>query len=130
MDKDIYIGQDGKGTGKILWPAAELLSEFIAQPSSNGVFTEAIAPDMYPSGSWSWEQKNVLELGSGLGLLTTTLLLLGSTVLATDGEITVVNQLNINVAENKDLVLNARHVMPFRGVVYRWGGMSLGCLRV
>lgn len=72
-------------------------------------------------GHWSWEGKNVVELGSGLGLLATTLLLLGSTVVATDGEATVVEQLNTNIATNEEVILGSRDVLMYGGMVYEWG---------
>ena len=118
VDRTLYIGQHGKGTGKILWPAAELLSGFVAEPSSNAVLSTAVGSSL---GHWSWEGKNVVELGSGLGLLATTLLLLGSTVVATDGEATVVKQLNTNILANKEVVLGDRGVLMYSGMVYEWG---------
>lgn len=123
VDRSVLIGQEGKGTGKILWPAAELLSQYIANPSSNAVFAASMASTSPEQSmmTWSWEKCNVLELGSGLGLVTVTLLLLGATVLATDGEQTVVDQLNLNVRLNSDAIIERRGLVMCRGVPYRWG---------
>lgn len=116
VDKTILVGQSGRGTGKILWPAAELLSEYISQPTSDSVFASALGSD-----AWAWKGKRVLELGAGLGLLTSTLLFLGATVLSTDGELTVVDQMNKNLLLNKDAIVAEWGAFNCDGLVFEWG---------
>ena len=66
---------------------------------------------------WSWSGKKILELGSGLGLLSITLLCLGANVLSTDGEELVVRQLEINVLSNVDEIFYSN----FKSAVFEWG---------
>lgn len=118
INKMIRIDQRGKGTGKILWPAAELMSKYLAENDLSDCLT---VPD---SMSWSWDKKRVLELGSGLGLLTISLLLLGSHVVATDGEGSVVEQLNKNVTKNfveYNVDNNGLEKLNYQGLVHLWG---------
>jgi hypothetical protein len=126
IEKEVVIHQEGRGTGGILWPASELLCHFLNQKSINNSAilnlndyhhlqedsTSPIAP-----GSWTWENKMVLEFGSGLGLTSIILSSLGAKVLATDGEATVVEQLT----RNFDLNLNEMIRDHCVSCVHRWG---------
>jgi predicted nicotinamide N-methyase len=117
VNRSFAIGQSGSGTGSILWPAAELLSQYIAAPGS-----EAALPIIAQSAQgWSWKDRTVLELGSGLGLLTATLISLGATVVATDGEADVVDQLDCNIAANFSGEDERRQLHVYSSTVFRWG---------
>jgi predicted nicotinamide N-methyase len=115
IGRTLLVGQQGKGTGRMLWPAAELLSEYLAKPAAGEVLSAAAGVE------WAWKGKAVLELGAGLGLLATTLLLLGAAVVATDGEISVVEQMNRNLDMNREGVLEAAGAFRYSGVVFDWG---------
>jgi hypothetical protein len=118
IERHVTIDQEGRGTGGILWPAAELLSHFFNEDSNFDL--NSYLPVTHESElkkKWNWENKRVLELGSGLGLTSIILSSLGAKVLATDGEETVVNQLS----RNFDLNLNKRERENCKSCVHQWG---------
>jgi hypothetical protein len=125
VEKEIIIHQEGRGTGGILWPASELLCHFLNRETMNNSAFVNLNDYQYPQGedvsvsqgTWTWENKLVLEFGSGLGLTSILLSSLGAKVLATDGEATVVEQLT----RNFDLNLNEMIRSHCVGCVHRWG---------
>jgi hypothetical protein len=96
--KTFIFRQRGEGTGGLLWPAAVLLSRFLSEP----LLLSSLSWRGRERSDWIWSQKNVLEIGAGLGLVTTTLLHLGSNVTSSDGEPSVLFQLNDNLLLNCD----------------------------
>lgn len=119
IGRDFNIQQSGSGTGSILWPAAELMSEYIASPLSPAEIAVHVSGD--PHYLWSWNDKFVLELGSGLGLVTATLLSAGARVIATDGEANVIDQLDMNIAANFNAEGDSYRRAVYKSMVYRWG---------
>lgn len=115
INKTIVIEQEGKGTGGILWPASELLSNCLNNPIS--VFQPIKYFNIENKIEWNWENKTILEFGSGLGLTSIILASLGAKVIATDGEETVVDQLSKNFDLNLDSI-SRKNVIS---CVYRWG---------
>lgn len=95
VEKDFKFYQKGSGTGGLIWPASVLLSNFLAQ-------TITTLPQLR---DLNWNEQTVLELGAGLGLVSSTLVHLGSRVVATDGISNVVDQLeeNLRINTHKDL---------------------------
>jgi hypothetical protein len=117
IEKHVMIDQEGRGTGGILWPAAELLSHFLNQDSDFDLSSYLSFDEESNQKKWNWKEKRVLEFGSGLGLTSIILSSLGAKVLATDGEETVVNQLS----RNFDLNLNSNDRENCKSCVYEWG---------
>lgn len=120
INKEITIEQEGRGTGGILWPASELLSNYIISsisPFNPTKYLKSENNEQNLNHFWNWEDKKVLELGSGLGLTSIILASLGAKVIATDGEETVVDQLS----KNFDLNLNEELRDNVVSCVYRWG---------
>lgn len=113
LNKSFLFNQSGSGTGGIVWPAAELFSNFIADSTLSDSITWKSKPQ-----NWIWNDKVILELGSGLGVVATTLLHLGNTVFATDGERSVVEQLVKNIVANTE-GLEVRH--KYNCDVLEWG---------
>lgn len=120
ITQEIIIGQDGRGTGGILWPAAELFCQYFNQPNHSlnlNQYLPSLSSDETDLNPWLWDNKLVLEFGSGLGLTSILLTHLGAKVIATDGEETVVDQLGKNLDLN--LPNNLRN--NCQSFVYRWG---------
>jgi hypothetical protein len=110
IQKEFMFHQKGSGTGGLIWPASELLSNYLAQ--------DAIPVDILNGINWS--EQNILELGAGLGVLSTSLLHLGSRVFATDGMANVVDQLADNLRINTHNTLLER----FTCSILEWGDME------
>ena len=118
--RDVYIGgrvnrtflfhQGGRGTGGVLWPAAELLCLFLAR--SDNVFARGSIPEEL----LQFDGKYIVELGAGLGILSLTLACLGAFVVSTDGEESVTKQLDNNI--NRGLGTLSENCVP---LVYGWG---------
>jgi hypothetical protein len=78
-----------RSTGLKLWPGAVLLSRCLEEaPSLLAPLHPRLAarPAGGAGGGWVWQDKLVLELGCGLGLVACTAARLGARVVATDGD--------------------------------------------
>ena len=111
VNKDFVFYQKGSGTGGLVWPASELLSNYLAQE---------FVP-LQQIRDINWAESKVLELGAGLGVVSTTLIHMGSTVIATDGMENVVQQLEENLILNSEKDHLRDH---FTCSVLEWGDID------
>lgn len=104
-------------TGAAVWDGARLLAGFISGPG----FAAHLAA--YHEGPWSWDGRNVIELGCGLGFLSITAALLGARIVATDGDSSMVSATRANIAEAA-----ASHGLahPPRVLRLPWGNDQVG----
>lgn len=106
-----------RSTGLTLWPSARLLSEYLAQLEGKSIPRNSAMRRTY----WTWVDKTVVELGCGLALCSIVSALLGSKVVATDGDQDVVALASRNLRLNCGSSI-VRH--PPRTATLPWGDES------
>jgi hypothetical protein len=108
-------------TGASLWDGARLLADFCSRPGTAAYLAAQAGAD-----DFSWEGKEVVELGCGLGLLSITAALLGARVHATDGDGATVSAARANIAEAATAHGLAH---PPRALRLPWGSAQVGWMR-
>ncbi|EKX42191.1 hypothetical protein GUITHDRAFT_141394 [Guillardia theta CCMP2712] len=100
LPDSVKLQQGGRGTGATTWAAGYILATFIAKYHSNmeeklpRTFVEVVKTR---GQEFKFEDRTVVELGAGLGLVSIVLGMLGSRVVSTDGDETVIPFLAKNV---------------------------------
>mmetsp|Transcript_23181 Transcript_23181/g.50884 ORF Transcript_23181/g.50884 Transcript_23181/m.50884 type:complete len:785 (-) Transcript_23181:87-2441(-) len=91
---------DGRATGVALWEASFVLAEWLAR--QKGGLWDSDLPSLLPRRCRlrDWTKASVVELGAGLGLPSIVASHHGATVVATDGDSTVLRLLKTNVERN------------------------------
>jgi len=106
----------GHRTGFILWDASLALARLI----TSQVLLPMLLPPGFLSPDWRWQQRSVLELGTGLGLGSISALLAGARrVVATDGDQALLELTRANIQRNTHGAAARAAVVPFA-----WGDAS------
>eukprot|EP00238_Polyblepharides_amylifera_P005606 CAMPEP_0196587530 /NCGR_PEP_ID=MMETSP1081-20130531/57718_1 /TAXON_ID=36882 /ORGANISM="Pyramimonas amylifera, Strain CCMP720" /LENGTH=199 /DNA_ID=CAMNT_0041909727 /DNA_START=246 /DNA_END=842 /DNA_ORIENTATION=- len=101
-------GEEGAGVGGAQWPAGHVLADFISKRPTLG---SSARP-------FEWRDKQVLELGAGLGLVAIVAAHLGARVAATDGVKGVLPLLRSNI---QAAAVGASWTHPVSTHLLRWG---------
>lgn len=120
---------DGHTTGSVLWDGAVVLSDFLThrvQVMLSYHHAFARAPSLVDQ--WNWEDKTVVELGAGLGLLSCTAALLGAKrVICTDGDGSTLRMAKANAELLKAMYPETNGITVKR---LKWGERQEGSLGV